>query len=119
MNRYQSYRRAQTLRLILAILGLALALKSCLAGASISSDRDNSSSPREDSTSGWWSGSGDSGDSGWGSGSDDDYDSDSGGGWDWGSDDDSGWDDGGGDWDFGGGGDSGSWDSDGGDSGSW
>jgi hypothetical protein len=110
------HRSTQLLRLILGIMGLVLALKSCLAGTPISSVETNGdtnpSYPSNDS--GWYSDSDDQ-DSGWDFGSDDDSDS---GGWDFGSDDDSGWDSGG-DWDFGGGGDSGSWDSDGGDSGSW
>jgi len=102
------YRRGLFLRLILGILGFALALESIFLSPSISIPRPNvdtgsSSYPQDTSGPGWVNDSSDSG----------------GGGWDVGGSSDSSWDSGSGGWDSGGGGDSGSWDSGGGDSGSW
>jgi hypothetical protein len=98
------YQRGLLLRLILGILGFALAFSSIFLSSDLSFPRpdfDTSSSPQDSSSPGW---------------GDDSYES--GGGWDSGGGSDSSWDSGSDGWDSGGG-DGGSWDSGGGDSGSW
>jgi len=94
------------LKLILAFMGIALALGSFFLSPIITFPKEIHFDPTIDGNPGWSNNYDDS-----------TPDYDSGGGWDLGGSGDSGWDSGDGGWDSGG--DSGSWDSDGGDSGSW
>lgn len=109
MNHYQ---RGLTLRIILSILGFALAVESYVIYPKVTHEVLTSSTTRSNTSynnnSSSWT-------------SDYSYNNDtynSGSGWNFGGGG-SGWDNGGGGWDFSGGGDSGSWNSGGGDSGSW
>ena len=91
------------LRLILAILGVALAVESYFMSPIITLPKEFSpTAPTFDNDQSW---------------TNDFTVDDSGSGWDYGDNDDYGWDSGDDGWDSGG--DDGSWDDSGGDSGSW